>query len=165
MTDDTARLAAQLVDEFRHNYPHGRTTYGVDALPGEEIGPLVEAIAEEFEARGLPVSTIGIPDARSAEAFCALILPSFRRDPDLPADAVLVAHGTGLHAPGIVDVWNVSLWAASDTEPQPEDPELRRYLVQEDPPRRADVIVDISDPEHPVRRFSDWCVVPRRPRA
>ncbi len=162
MTDDLARLASELVDEFRHNYPHGRMTFGVDALPGDDVMPLVEAIAEEFEARGLAVSRIGIPDERSADAFLALILPTFRTDPDLPADAVLVAHGTGLHAPGIDDVWSVSVWATSSTEPDPDDPRLRSYLREVDPPRRSDVIVDVAIPAHPVRRFSDWCVVPRR---
>ncbi|WP_167051989.1 hypothetical protein [Salinibacterium sp. ZJ77] len=161
MTDDLVRLASDLVDEFRHNYPHGRTTFAVDALPGDDVMPLVEAVAEEFEARGLAVSRIGIPDDRSADAFLALILPAFRTDADMPADAVLVAHGTGLHAPGIVDVWSISVWATSTTDPDPDDPQLRRYLREVDPPRRSDVIIDVSDPLHPVRRFADWCAVPR----
>lgn len=157
-----ARLAAELVDEFTHNYPRGRRTLGLDALPGDDVSRLALVLGDEFEARGIAVSRVAIPDASTADAFRALVLPTFRTDAELPADAVLIAFGTGLHAPGIVDVWNLSIWAGSEQDPDPADPQLRRYLIDVDPPRRADVILDIADAERPARRFADWCAVPRR---
>ena len=165
MTDDLARLAAELVDEFQHNYARGRATFAVDALSQVDVSPLTGALAAEFETRGRPVTRVAIPDANAADAFRALVLPTFRGDADLAADAVLLAEGTGLHAPGIADVWNLSVWVTAGAEPEPADEVESRYLLDVDPPRRADAIVDVADPEKPARRFSDWCVVPRRPRS
>lgn len=165
MTDATARLASELAGEYLHHYARGRTTFAVDALPDVATAALTDALQAEFTARGVATQRVAVPDANAADAFRTLVLPLFRSDAELPADAVLLVEGTGLHAPGLAEVWNSSLWLSAEQEPNPSDPQQRAYLRESDPPRRADVIIDVRDPAHPERRFSDWCVLPKFPRS
>ncbi|WP_243227149.1 uridine kinase [Microbacterium sp. CIAB417] len=94
-----------------------------------------------------------------------------------PADAVLVVDGLFLLRPELRDVWNWSVWldvpldvafqrmAERDgTDPDPLAASNARYregfelyLQDGDPRGRASVIVDNTDPSHPVRVFRDFC--------
>ncbi|TXK17318.1 hypothetical protein [Homoserinibacter sp. GY 40078] len=161
MTDEYHGVAVGLADELLHNYPHGRVTAAIDALPGDPTAPLADALADELRGRGAWATRLTLGDEAAIAAFRSAGIAGFRAE---EGDGILVVDGTGLHADGIVDIWNLSVWVSSDPEPDPRDPAARRYLIDADPPRRADAVVDISDPEEAVRRFSDWCVVPRRRR-
>lgn len=162
--DPRAALLSSLADELLHNYPHGRVALAVDALPGTGGGAFADGVADALRARGYEVARVSLADAGEVAGFRHDGIRSFRGDPGLPADAVLLADGFGLLAPGVADIWNLTVWLTVGADPDPADDAARRYLGEVDPPRRADVIVDVADATNPVRRFSDWCVVPRRPR-
>lgn len=94
-----------------------------------------------------------------------------------PADALLVVDGLFLLRPELRDVWNWSVWldvpvdeafrrmAERDGgEPDPSAVSNARYregfelyLRDGDPRGRASVIVDNTEPTHPVRVFRDFC--------
>jgi uridine kinase len=88
-----------------------------------------------------------------------------------PKDAVLIIDGIFLHRPELRDVWDWSVWLespldvrfarmaqrdGSDPDPFARDNERYRvghdiYLHDADPRGAASVVVDNTDPEHPVR--------------
>ncbi|MDQ1204081.1 uridine kinase [Microbacterium sp. SORGH_AS_0862] len=94
-----------------------------------------------------------------------------------PADAILVVDGLFLLRPELRDVWNWSVWldvpldvafrrmAERDgSDPDPLGASNARYregfdlyLQDGDPRGRASVILDNTDPRHPVRVFRDFC--------
>lgn len=94
-----------------------------------------------------------------------------------PKDATLIVDGIFLNRPELRGIWNWSVWldvpidvaaarmAERDgTDPSPSAPSnaryrkgQERYLRDADPRRAASVIIDNTDPEHPVRVYQDYC--------
>ena len=70
-----------------------------------------------------------------------------------PPDAVLVLDGRFLLRERLSGLWDARI--AVDGEP--EDPADRIAYAASDPRLAASVVVDLSDPEHPRRRFFDSC--------
>lgn len=100
-----------------------------------------------------------------------------------PADAILIVDGVFLNRPELRGAWNWSLWLDAALEerlarmvvrdgadPSPEAESNGRYLGAQSlyvrdahPNTTADAIVDNTDPEHPKRRFADFCSVEPAP--
>ena len=100
-----------------------------------------------------------------------------------PADAILIVDGVFLNRFELRGVWNWSLWldatakvrlarmvARDGADPSPKAESNLRYsgaqaLYVRDahPNTTADAIVDNTDPEHPKRRFADFCSVAPAP--
>lgn len=94
-----------------------------------------------------------------------------------PKDAVLIVDGIFLHRPELRRLWNWSVWlevspevatarmAQRDgTNPDPSAPSNARYrqgqelyLREAKPQDAASVIVDNTDPTHPMRVYRDFC--------
>lgn len=92
-------------------------------------------------------------------------------------DAVLIVDGVFLQRPGLSGSWNSAIWV--DAEPEVRAERLRdrdgiepgseladryalaqrRYVRDVHPNARAAAIVDLTDPERPVRRYADYCTV------
>jgi uridine kinase len=70
-----------------------------------------------------------------------------------PADALLVLDGRFLLRERLSGLWDARI--AVDGEPV--DPADRLAYAESDPRLAASVVVDLSDPEHPRRRFFDSC--------
>ena len=70
-----------------------------------------------------------------------------------PPDALLVLDGRFLLRERLDGLWDARI--AVDGEP--EDPADRIAYAESDPRLSASVVVDLSDPENPRRRFFDSC--------
>lgn len=92
------------------------------------------------------------------------------------ADAVLVVDGAFLQRADLHGLWNMSIWVDAPDDAREsrlaalpavdrgaDEAAWRLYTADLDPRTTATAIVDVADPEHPVRRLSDWCVAPPRP--
>lgn len=100
-----------------------------------------------------------------------------------PADAILIVDGVFLNRVELRGAWNSSIWLDADpavrlariverdgADPDPEAESNRRYseaqrLYVRDahPNTTASAIVDNTDPDAPVRRFSDYCSITPAP--
>ena len=96
-----------------------------------------------------------------------------------PADAILLVDGVFLNRTELRGAWNWSVWvdatakvrlermvARDGVDPDPDAESNRRYSVAQRlyvrdarPNTAADAIVDNTDPEHPTRRYADYCSV------
>lgn len=139
---------------------HYRDSYDNDALrerllrPFRAGAPFVTAVHDLEEDRDVEVA----PDVA-------------------PDDAVLLVDGLFLLRPELRDVWNWSAWLdvpldvafrrmaerdGGDPDPLAASNARYRagfdlYLQDGDPRGRASVIIDNTDPQHPVRVFRDFC--------
>ena len=93
-------------------------------------------------------------EAFAGEAFDGSSTPA-------PERAVLVVDGRFLHASGLRGLWNWSVWLESNPPigaPRPELPDAEKQYVRTARPRvAASVIVENSDPAHPLQVFGDFC--------
>ncbi|HWH97480.1 MAG TPA: uridine kinase [Pseudolysinimonas sp.] len=100
-----------------------------------------------------------------------------------PADAILIVDGVFLNRVELRGAWNYSIWLDADAavrlarmverdgaDPNPKAESNRRYseahrLYVRDahPNTTASAIVDNTDPDAPVRRFTDYCSVKPAP--
>ncbi len=158
-------LQRSLRDLMRQNNRAGRVVVAVDALDPEAAerfaGGFQRAVAEE----GTAVFPVPVADA-TPEVRERLVAPFRAGEPfgsgDVaPADAVLVVSGRFLHAPEVRGLWNFSIWLESNPPigaPRPELPDAeKQYLRTVRPKAAASVIVENSDPAHPVQVFGDFC--------
>lgn len=141
-----AALLAELAAEIRHHYGHGRRLVGVDG-PEHSAAPerLADDLAVALRAEGTTVECLHLD---SPADFGAERLAAFRAGTE---DALLVVDGPFL-GDRLADAFAWTAWLDTDG-PGIGSGGLRTS---------AHAIIDVTDPEHPVRRLSDWCVVPRR---
>ncbi|MEO5535125.1 MAG: uridine kinase [Pseudolysinimonas sp.] len=99
------------------------------------------------------------------------------------ADAILLVDGVFLNRPELHGYWNFSIWLDADAEvryarmverdgadPDPAAESNQRYIGAQSryvrdahPNIVASAIVDNTDPDHPVRRFADYCSIEPSP--
>ncbi|BFM24030.1 hypothetical protein [Microbacterium sp. che218] len=158
-------LQRSLRDLMRQNARAGRVVVAVDALDlGEAMdfaGEFEKAIADE----GTAVFHVSVADG-APEVREWLITPfrageAFGPEYVAPSDAVLVVSGRFLHRAEVRGLWNFSIWLESNPPigtPRPELPDAeKQYLRTVRPKAEASVIVENSDPSHPVQVFGDFC--------
>jgi hypothetical protein len=72
------------------------------------------------------------------------VIAPFRAD--ARADRVVIVSGpAALLDPRVRGLWNYTLW---------------QLAGDEQPHSAASALVDVTDPEHPTRRFADYCALP-----
>lgn len=165
-SENTTRdLQRSLVALMRQNNRAGRVVVAVDALAADAAGAFADAFAAAVEQEGTTVFLVGLADG-APHARERLIAPFRAGEPfgpqDVaPADAVLVVSGRFLHTPEVRGLWNFSIWLESNPPigaPRPELPDAEKhYLRTVRPKAAASVIVENSDPAHPVQVFGDFC--------
>lgn len=69
-------------------------------------------------------------------------------------DAILVVDGGFLQTKELRGLWNFTIWVEGGGEPTPAE---AKYLSRDKPRVLASANLDVSDPEHPRRRFTDSC--------
>jgi uridine kinase len=182
-TNPRLDVLRELRDEVLHNYGAGRPLIAVDGIDGAGTTAFADELAAVFAEAGHSAERADVDDFRSADTASsveshgldeavfrsALIVP-FRAGGDTPfrtsaaagapekaapADTVLIVSGPFLHRPGLVGLWNYSVFLEVPSQSAPDD--QRRYLADVRPRTRAVAIVDNADPERPVRRFADSC--------
>ncbi|RWZ46551.1 hypothetical protein ELQ90_13965 [Labedella phragmitis] len=182
-TNPRLEVLRELRDEVLHNYGTGRPLVAVDGIDGAGTTAFADDLAAVFAEVGHPTERADVDDFRSGDteasaeshfldeaAFrSALVIPfraggetSYRtsatagvEEKTAPADTVLIVAGPFLHRPGLVGLWNYSVFLEVPSQSAPDDE--RRYLAEVRPRTRAVAIVDNADPERPVRRFADSC--------
>jgi len=162
---DVETLQRSLRDLLRQNARAGRVIVAVDALDAEEAGRFADAFAAVLGEDGTAVFRASV--AEGADVRTDLVAPfrageAFGPGGDTaPGDAVLVVDGRFLHTTELRGLWNFSVWLESNPPigtPRPELPDAERhYLRTARPKAAASVIVENSDPAHPVQVFGDFC--------
>lgn len=143
---ERAALLEELAAEIRHHYGHGRRLVGVDGPSGSPAVPrLADELAAVLRTEGAAVERIHLA---SPGDFGPERLAAFRAG---AGDALLVVDGPFLGDP-LADAFAWTAWL--DTEGAGIGSGGLRTS--------AHAIIDVTDPAHPIRRLSDWCVVPRR---
>jgi hypothetical protein len=158
-------LQRSLLGLMRQNSHAGRVVVAVDAVDAESAGAFADAFATAVEQEGTTVFRVALADG-APNARERLIAPFRAGEPfgpgeAAPADAVLVVSGRVLHTPDVRGLWNYSIWLESNPPigaPRPELPDAEKhYLRTTRPKAAASVIVENSDPTHPVQVFGDFC--------
>ncbi len=158
-------LQRSLRDLMRQNNRAGRVVVAVDALDlgaaMDFAGEFEKAIVEEGTAAFHVSVADGAPQVREGVIGPFRAGESFGPGDVAPADAVLVVSGRFLHNPDVRGLWNFSIWLESNPPlgaPRPERPDAEKhYLATARPKAAASVIVENSDPAHPVQVFGDFC--------
>ncbi|MFJ4158548.1 hypothetical protein [Microbacterium testaceum] len=158
-------LQRSLRDLMRQNARAGRVVVAIDALDAEAASTFADAFAAAIEAEGTAVFRENLAD-HADDVRERLVAPfrsgePFGDSPAAPADAVLIVSGRFLHRPEVRGLWNFSIWLESNPPigaPRPELPDAeKQYLRTVRPKAEASVIVENSDPSHPVQVFGDFC--------
>jgi len=132
-----------IADEFLHLYPRGRRLVAVAGADAERSRVAADALCAAIGARDQDVRRAHTSDGADGPLRSDVIAP-FREASG--NDRILVTSGPsallGQRARGL---WNFSVW---------------QLAGEEAPHTVANAIVDVTDPDHPVRRFADYCALP-----
>jgi uridine kinase len=159
-------LQRSLRDLLHQNAGNGRLVVAIDALDAAAATAFADAfaaaVAEDGTAAFRATLGDGADDVREG-----LVAPFRAGEPfegsgtAAPERAVLVVDGRFLHASGLRGLWNWSVWLEANPPfgaPRPELPDAEKQYVRSSRPRAAaSVIVENSDPAHPVQVFGDFC--------
>lgn len=159
-------LQRSLRDLMRQNAGAGRVVVGIDALDTDAAREFADAFAGAVGEDGTAVFRATLPDAAD-EVRERLVAPFRAGEPfggsgeSVPERAVLVVDGRFLHSAALRGLWNWSVWLESNPPigtPRPDLPDAEKHYLRESRPRvAASVIVENSDPAHPVQVFGDFC--------
>lgn len=128
-----------IVDEFLHNHRGGARLLAVAGADAAGSAAFADDLAHAFTEHGVAAASV-LQEGRGEEALRAEVVSPLRA---AGADAVtIVAGDASLLAGRTRWLWHSSVWLAAGDE-----------LVETE----ADVIVDVVDPQHPSRRFADFC--------
>lgn len=147
LTDARRAQLDSIVDEFLHNSRSGRRLFAVDSASPEQAARWADDVAERLRAKGQPTWRVSLGDAGEAALRAETIEP-FRKgglagadDPD----TVLVVDGRGVLDGSAHGLWHFRVWTLTGDEL---------------PHAGADVIVDATDEDAPIRYFYDYCRIP-----
>jgi len=131
-----------LVDEFLRDYPRGARLLAVASPDPRRSESFAEALARVLRDRSVPVA-LAAQGERDEQALRDDLVAPFRA---AGAEAVtIVWGGTSLLAERTRGLWHFSVWLIDGDEV---------------PHTAATALVDVTDPEAPTRRLSDYCAVP-----
>lgn len=158
-------LQRSLLGLMRQNNRAGRVVVAVEGMDAEAARAFADGFAAMMEEDGTRAFRAAVDDGAPG-AREHLIAPFRAGEPfdagdTARADAVLVVSGRFLHNPDVRGLWNFSVWLESNPPigaPRPELPDAEKhYLRTVRPKAAASVIVENSDPAHPVQVFGDFC--------
>lgn len=133
----------EIAAEFLHLYKRGGRLLAVAGADAERSRLAADGLAAALAAAGQTVEQAHTADGDEQRIRDDVIAP-FREDPR--TDRVVIVSGPAsllsLTARGL---WNFSAW---------------QLAGDEQPHTAASAIVDLTDPEHPTRRFADYCALP-----
>ncbi len=142
-TNDAAHFWDDVAAEFLHLYPGRARLIGVAGADAERSASAADELAAALTRAGQTVQRVRSDDGDEG-ALREGPVAEFRAD--RAADRVLVVSGPGsLMSQSARGLWNFSVWQLAGTE---------------QPHTAASVLVDVSDPQHPTRRFADYCALP-----
>ena len=139
MTDVWTDIAA----EFLHLYPRGTRLLAVAGADAGRSRRAADDLAAALTAAGQSVERVHSDDVDSA-ALRDVVISPFRAN-DTAGTVLIVSGPAALLAPEARGMWNFTLW---------------QLAGDEQPHTIASALVDVTDPEHPTRRFADYCALP-----
>lgn len=129
--------------EFLHLYPRGRRLVAVAGADAERSRRAADDLASALTSAGQRVDREHSADG-DEQALRTDVIAPFRAAPE--SGAVLIVSGPPeLLSTTARGLWNFIVWQLSGDEA---------------PHSIAAAIVDVSDPEQPIRRFADYCALP-----
>ena len=135
-------LFEDLADEFLRDYPRGARLIAVASPDAARSAAAASSLCDVLAGRGID-ARVTTQDGRAEDALRSDVVAPFR---DSRADAVLIVSGTtGLLAERTRGLWHFSVWLIDGDEV---------------PHTAATALVDVTDPDAPVRRLADYCAVP-----
>ncbi|MBS1673896.1 MAG: hypothetical protein JSS74_08025 [Actinobacteria bacterium] len=138
----TRSLLDDLADEFLRDYPRGARLLAVASPSAARSAAFAEELADALRARGAEVSVTAQGELDESGLRAQIVAP-FRA---AHADAVQIVSGaTSLLAERTRGLWHFSVWLLEGDEV---------------PHTAATALVDVTDPQAPVRRLADYCAVP-----
>jgi uridine kinase len=159
--DEVARRARAL--------PRG-ARIAIDGVTASGKSTFAHALARELGADRVSLDDFLAPPPRTVYYPFAFDFVRFREHL-ATVDGTIVADGLFLHHPDLRDLWSLSVFLRCDQRVAMERgiardaswmenareryetryvPEESRYLVEVDPESLADVVIDTTDPRHPV---------------
>lgn len=133
---------SDIASEFLHLYPSGGRLLAVAGADAERSRRAADDVAAALTAAGQTVERAHTGDGDEASLRADVIAP-FRAD---RGDRVLVVSGpAALVSASARGLWNFTIW---------------QLAGDEQPHTAASVIVDVTDPDAPTRRFADYCALP-----
>ncbi|MFT4259623.1 hypothetical protein [Microbacterium sp.] len=133
---------AGIAGEFLHLYPRGTRLLAVAGADAERSRLAAGALAAALGAAGSETVRVHVRAVDERMLREEVIAP-FRAG---SSGAVLVVSGPGaLLGERARRLWNFTLWQLAGDEP---------------PHTAASALVEMTDPQHPMRRFSDYCSAP-----
>lgn len=136
MTDVWSGVAG----EFLHLYPRGRRLLAVAGADAARSRRAASDLGAALRDAGASVDLFHA-ETVDEQALRSLIVAPFRQGDD--GDRVLVVSGpTALADETIRRLWHSTIWQLAGDEIANTD---------------AAAIIDVSDPAHPTRRYSDFC--------
>lgn len=135
-------LWSEISSEFLHLYPTGGRLLAVAGADAERSRRAADDLAAALTAAGQNVERAHSADG-DEEALRTDVIAPFRAD---RSDRVLVVSGpAALVSTSARGLWNYTVW---------------QLAGDEQPHTAASVIVDVTDPDAPTRRFADYCALP-----
>lgn len=133
------QLLEGIAREFLHRNPRGARLLAVAGADATEPAALATDLVTALRAQGTAANTVA-QNRRDENALRSKVAAPLR---EARADAVTVVSGDGsLLAPRTRWLWHSSIWlVAGDEEGNTE----------------ADAIIDVTDPQHPTRRYAEFC--------
>jgi hypothetical protein len=133
---------SEIAGEFLHLYPNCGRLLAVAGADAERSRRAADDLASALTTAGQQVERAHSTDG-DEEALRADVIAPFRAD---RSDRVLVVSGpAALVSASARGLWNYAVW---------------QLAGDEQPHTAASVIVDVTDPDAPTRRFADYCALP-----
>jgi hypothetical protein len=133
---------SDITTEFLHLYPRGARLLAVAGTDAERSRRAGDDLAAALASAGQEVERAHSADGDEHALRDDVIAP-FRA---AKADRVLVVSGpAGLLSSSARGIWNFTVW---------------QLAGDEQPHTAASVLVDVTDPDAPTRRFADYCALP-----
>ncbi|WP_334150237.1 hypothetical protein [Microbacterium sp.] len=139
MTDAWSDIAG----EFLHLYPRGNRLLAVTGADAERSRRAADDLAAALTTADQRVERTHTADG-DAEALRAEIVSPFRASAQ-DGRVLIVSGPAALMDEGTRGIWNFTLWQLAGDEP---------------PHSVASALVDVTDPDNPVRRTADYCALP-----
>ena len=132
-----------IASEFLHLYGRGGRLLAVGGADADRSRRAADDLAGALDAAGQTVERTHTADGDEQRLRDEVVVPS---PADAEADRVVIVSGpAALLDPSIRGLWHYTLWQLAGDEP---------------PHSAASALVDVTDPEHPARRFADYCALP-----
>jgi hypothetical protein len=132
-----------IAGEFLHFYPRGNRLLAVAGADAERSRRTADDLATALTAAGQNIERAH-SDAGDAADLRAEIVSPFRASPQ-DGRVLIVSGPSALLSESARGVWNFTLWQMAGDEP---------------PHSVASALVDVTDPDAPVRRTADYCALP-----